>query len=486
MTTIGFTAWQPDQADLNSSDVGDILNVLCSASSYLPFPDFMAFTASLGAQPLGYIRARSLTGQITIFAGTTTKLWKLDNTTLAWADVSRPATTYGANIDNQWCFAQWGEYIVAVDINDNPQVFQLGVSTKFADLAGSPPRAAFVKPWGDFLALLQTAANPNRAHWSALNDITGWTPGTNNSDYQDFPEGGLVQGSSVSTNPQVIMERAIYQGTFVPGSALVFTFVKIHDQRGAKSPYSVCSRGELTFFADEGSFFQLGADGSIADIGFEKVSRTIFGQMAAADIASIVGAIDPFYSRVYWTMDLTGAGIFGTILVYDWLQGRWSIAQQNNYGIFPAATAGYTLEGLSAISTNIDLLPYSLDSKVWQGGADVLAGFDSTFKLGFFNGSPKQATITTPEKGDLGGGVALISSLYGVVDTNNYTAAIGSRMLRGDTVIWTAELTPNPATGRVDVLNAAHFQTVRITIPAGETWHHAQGVDIAVKNVGKR
>jgi hypothetical protein len=486
VTVVQFAEWMPDQADLNGQGVGDILNVLCSTSSYMPFPDLAALSTALGAEPLGFIRARSLSGQVTIFAGTATKLWKLNNTTLVWDDVSKPATVYSANIDNRWCFEQFGEFVVAVDINDNPQYFELGVSTTFTDLPGSPPRAAFVRAWGDFLALLQLATNANRAHWSALNDITGWTPGTNNSDYQDFPEGGVIQGSSRATNPLIILERAIYLATFVPGSSIIFSFVKIHDGRGAKSPYSIASRGELTFFADEGSFFQIGEDGSIADIGFEKVSRTIFGQMAAPDIATIIGAIDPFYSRVYWTMDLTGAGIYGAILVYDWLLTRWSIANQTNKGIFPAATAGYTLEGLDSISTNIDLLPYSLDSKVWQGGAPILAAFDSSYRLGFFNGTNKQATITTQEQGDLTGGITLISSVYPVVDNDDCTVAIASRFKRGETAVWTGELTPTEATGRVDVLNAARFQRVRVTIPAGETWQHAQGVDIAAKAAGKR
>lgn len=486
MTVVPFSAWTPDLADLNGQGIGDILNVLCSANSYLPFPDFAALSSPLSAEPLGYIRARSLSGQVTIFAGTATKLWKLNNTTLVWDDVSKPATVYSANVDNRWCFEQFGEYVVAVDINDDPQYFELGVSTTFTDLPGSPPRASFVRAWGDFLALLQLATNPNRAHWSALNDITGWTPGTNNSDYQDFPEGGVVQGSSRATNPIIILERAIYLATFVPGSSIIFSFIKIHDGRGAKSPYSIASRGENTFFADEGSFFQIGADGSIADIGVEKVSRTIFGQMAASDVAAIIGAIDPFYSRIYWTMDLTGAGIYGAVLVYDWVQGRWSIASQVNTGIFPAATAGYTLEGLDAVSADIDLLPYSLDSKVWQGGAPVLAAFDATFHLGFFNGPNKQATLTTQEQGDLTGGITLISSMYPAVDSNNCTMAIGSRFKRGDTITWTAEISPTADTGRYDQLNAARFQSVRVTIPAAEIWQHAQGVDINAKAAGKR
>ena len=485
MTLVPFAPWEPDKADLNGQNTGDILNVLCSSLSYLPFPDLVALSAALPSQPLGWFTARSQSGQVTIFVGTATKLYKLNNTTLAWDDITKSAATYGATTTARWSFDQIGDIAVAVNINDNPQVYQLGVSSLFADLGGSPPRAAFVRAWGDFLCLLQLANNPNRAQWSGLNNITWWTPGQQNSDYQDFPEGGVVQGSSRATNPLIFLERNIYLGTFVPGSAVVFTFAKIHDKRGAKSPYSIASRGDTTFFADEGSFFQIGSDGSLSDIGFEKVSRTIFGQMTSAAIATMVGAIDPFYSRVYWTVDLTGAGTFGNIVVYDWLQQRWSPASQSNVGIFPAATAGYTLEGLDAVSSSLDALPYSLDSKVWQGGAPVLAGWTTDYKLGFFNGSPKQAVITTQEQGDVGGAITLLTSVYGIVDTNSYTVAVGTRMKRGDSTSWSMEMSPNSRTGRVDLKFASRFMKIRTTIPAGTVWTDAQGVSVDVKAAGR-
>lgn len=486
MTVIPFAAWTPDASELNGSAVGDIMNVLCAAGSYLPFPDLEALTGPLPAKPRGYITARSLSGQVTIFAGTATKLYRLNNTDFSWVDVSQSGKTYGANETARWSFEQFGEHVVAVNANDDPQVFHLGVDSKFSDLAGFPPRASFVTSWGDFLVLMQLSSSPSRVHWSALNDITGWTPGVSNSDYQEFPEGGIVQGSSRSTNPLILLERAIYLGTFVPGSSIIFSFTKIHDKRGAKSPYSIATRGEYTFFADEGGFFQLASDGSIAPIGFEKVDRTIFGRMQSSDIATMMGAIDPFYSRVYWTINANGADSFNTVIVYDWTLQSWSIAEEDNVGIFPAATAGYTLEGLDAVSSNIDLLPFSLDSKVWQGGAPVLAAFDGDYRLGFFNGGAKHATLTTPEKGDLSGGITLISSMYPVVDNDNCTLAIGSRMKRGEPVVWTNEIPVNPATGRADKLNAARFQRVRVTIPDGAVWTHAQAVDVAARAAGVR
>lgn len=49
MTVVPFAPWEPDKADLNGQTTGDILNVLPSTGSYLPFPDFTALSSILGA-----------------------------------------------------------------------------------------------------------------------------------------------------------------------------------------------------------------------------------------------------------------------------------------------------------------------------------------------------------------------------------------------------------------------------------------------------
>jgi hypothetical protein len=482
---VPFAEYRPDVANLNAAYTDDVMNVLCSTASYIPFPDFAIFTSALASAPFGYFRAISSSGQVTTFAGTATKLWVLDNTTLTWTDVTKVAATYAANTDARWCFEQYGDYVIAVNINDNPQEFQLGVSTNFIDLAGSPPRASFVRAWGDFLALEQLSTNANRVHWSALNDIHGWTPGTNNSDYQDFPEGGVVQGSSRATNPLIILQRAIYLGTFVPGSSIIFTFVKIHEKRGAKSPYSIASRGDITFFADEGSIFQMGADGSIADIGFERVSRTIFGQVASSEHRGNGWGDRPVLFPLLPDMDLTGSGTYTNILVYDWLLQKWTITEQVNTGIFPSATAGYTLEGLDAIGT-LDALPYSLDSKVWQGGAPVLAAFDSSYRLGFFNGQAKEARITTQEMGDTTGMVTRVNAILPVIDTAAALVSIGKRFRRGDNFVWSAEAAQSTNTGIARKNSRARYHRFKVRIPASTVWLHAQGVDIKSAPAGSR
>lgn len=489
MPVVNFAEWRPDSADLNSNVTADVENVLCADGSYIPFPKVAPFSDGLEATPFGAYSARDSAGQITIFAGTAGKLWRLNNTTLAWDDVSQAMTTYNSTVSERWRFAQFGNFLVAVNANDAPQVFELGVSTEFEDLAGSPPPARYIAVWGDFLVLGGLTGNPNRVHWSGLNNIEMWTPGTQNSDFQDFPDGGDVHGMTNATNPIIFQKGAIRLGTFVPGSTEVFTFQKIHDKRGSAAPYAIATRGAYTFFADSGGFFQIGPDGSLAPIGFEKVDRTIFNRINGSDLFGIIGEVDPFYSRVYWAVkyDSTSAA-FDRLIVYDWNLTRWTQIDLNIDILFPLAsgTIGYTLEGLDDVSTSLDALPFSLDSKVWQGGAPVMAAFDINNMLGFFSGNNAEATITTQEMGDVSGMVQRVNTMFPLVDTNDVYVSIGARMRRGDDFVWGMEAAPSSNTGIVRKKCRARFHKFRVRIPEDIVWNHAQGLNVDAVGAGMR
>jgi hypothetical protein len=609
MATVPLARWRPDVAALNSQFASDVVNVLCAATDYIPFPKLEPFSQAVPAQPTGAFSARNSTGQIVIFVGTASKIYQLNGTTLAWDHVSRLAadiavngtfatdtvwgksgasvtisagkahftasptneylvetiaptvgTTYkivytvsgysaggvtltltggttvsgtlrsangtyteyltaatgniglafivtgtttldiddvtmqglaiyASTVDERWQFEQFGDYVVAVNINDNPQVFEIGVSTNFADLAGSPPRARYIKAWGDFLALMNLSGNENRVHWSALNDITGWTPGTNNSDYQDFPDGGVVQGSSSATNPFVILKRAIYAGTFVPGSVEIFTFTKIHEDRGAAAPYSIASRGSFTIFADSGGLFQLNSDGSVIPIGFEKIDRTVFGRITGPDLTALFAEIDPFFNRYYLAVRYTAPqDAFDKIIIYDWGVGEFTQIDMTQDVLFPLAsgTLGYTLEGLSAISSSLDALPFSLDSKVWQGGAPVMAALDVDHKLGFYSGPNAEAIITTQEAGAVDGMVTRLHEILPAIDTHSFRVSIGARMRRSDAVVWSPYRGPSSNTGIVRGRSRSRYHMFKLQVLEDAPWTHAQSMDVNSQPAGSR
>lgn len=488
MSFIPVAEYRPDIADINGEFTDDIRNVLPADGSYIPMPDFKAFSQTFPEKPLGAFAARALDGTTAVFAGTATKLFILDNTDLSWKDISQKDKQYSASEEARWSFASFGNYIIAVNKNNAPQVYELGRSTTFRDLGGRPPRAGLIKVWGDFVCLMQLPDNPNRVYWSGLNDVEWWTVGKKSCDYQDFPDGGAVQGSSETTNPLIFLQSAIYRGTFIPGSDIVFSFQKIHDKRGVKSMNSIGSRGELSFYADEGGFFQIGSGGEVVPIGFEKIDRTIFTRMNANNLAEMFCAIDPFYNRVYWALDYNGSGIFNELLVYDWGLQKWSVVDIAVSAIMPIYTSGYTLDGLDALKKPIEDLPFSLDSKAWQGGAPILGAFSIDYRLGSFSGEPMEATVSSQEIGATNGDINRLENIIPQIDTDQAFIAIGARMRRNtqEPVKWSTERQPSYNTGRYHVRSRARFHRFRLRVPAGERWSHIAGFDVQLSQAGTR
>lgn len=481
--TANFAATPTGQSLSQSQTLtsGVMYKVTYTISGYSAGAVAARFTSGAGAQRTAngtytdYLTAAPGDAGIAFTAAGTTTL-SIDNVSII------PLSNYAATVDERWRFRAFGDFVVAVNINNAPQVFQIGVSTSFANLAGSPPNARNIAVWGDHLALF----DDDTVYWSDTDDITNWS--TLNAGSQTFPDGGLLQGSSDATNPIIFQKGAIRLATFVPGSLEVFTFQKIHDQRGCAAPYSIASRGAFTFFADAGAFYQIAPNGEIIPIGAEKVDRTIFAQISGESLAAIYGEVDPFHNRVYFAVRVNSTNdTFDQLLAYDWQIGEWTRIDVNMGILFPLAsgTIGYTLDGLDALYSSIDAMEISLDSNVWKGGAPTMGALDEDFKLGFFSGPAAEAMLTTSEMGDLFA-ISLVDSLSPAVDTNDLLVAIGSRNKRGDTVVWTSEILPSGATGRIDKLVAARFHTFKMRIPAAVDWNAAQGIDVSSKSAGMR
>ena len=176
MPRLLFGEYKPDLVDYEAQYSADIANVVPRADGYGPFPALTSFTSALAAACRGYFYARNADGSITVFAGTSTKLYKLSNTDFTWGDVSKGSATYSAvpTID-QWQFEQFNNFVFANQINTTLQIFDLTSSTNFADAAGSPPASRYVTVVNRFLVLSGLSANPYRVQWSGLNNVNAAT-----------------------------------------------------------------------------------------------------------------------------------------------------------------------------------------------------------------------------------------------------------------------------------------------------------------------
>ncbi|WP_407965334.1 hypothetical protein [Bartonella sp. C271] len=487
MAFFSLADYRPDVAHINSLFTDELVNVLPADGSYIPMPSFSAFSEPCPGTILGAIAVKTKNG-VSIIAGTEKKIYQLNNTTLQWKDITHKDKSYFANVDAPWSFALFGDYVIAVNANDKPQVIDINQDENFRDLGGNPPQAGIVRVWGDFVCLMKLSEHPRRVHWSGLNDAEFWTVGKKSCDYQDFPDGGYVQGATETTNPLIFMRSAIYAGSFIPGSKIIFSFQKIHDKRGAKNAESIVCRGDLAFFADEGGFYQITTDGRISPIGFEKVDRTMAAKTSENQLSTLSAAIDGVYNRVYWIIDADETIQERILLIYDWGLQKWTKATVNIKMILPIFLAGYTLEGLDRVSESLDDLPFSLDSKVWQNETPILGAFDHEGRLGSFSGSPMACVITSQEMGQTNGMVTRVKNIMPQVNSNTFYLSIGMRFRQAfeEETVWLPERQPSTHTGQIHSRARARFYRFKLRIPEGVNWSHVTGFNVELKPAGMR
>jgi hypothetical protein len=353
MPTLPFGEYRPDVNDLDAAISRAVNNVIPRADGYGPFQGHEAFTDTLPAACRGYFYARNSDNTITIFAGTSTELYKLSNTDFTWTNVSVGGGPYAAlAADANWQFAQFNEFVFAVHAAVDPQVWNLTSSTDFAALGGTPPKAAYVSIVNRFVVLTGLAVNAYRVQWSGLNETDNWTSGTNSSDYQDLPDGGIVRPVLGGEFGIILQDQSIRRMTFSPGSETIFDIQRLAKDIGVLAPYSACSAGDRAFFISPKGPIQITGAGELLPIGEEKITRTFLADYDAGNMQLVIGAADPERHVVLFVYK-TGNNAnttFNKGLVYNFLLQRWAPVEIEGEFLAPFASPGLTMEGLDAIA----------------------------------------------------------------------------------------------------------------------------------------
>jgi hypothetical protein len=348
--------YRPDVSDYEGQATQNILNVLPRGDGYGPFPSFTSYTSALPSACRGAFYALKSDGTVITFAGTGTKLYQLNNTSYGWIDVSLGGGTYDALTSTaQWQFAQTGNLVFATQANAVLQVFDLTSSTTFANALGSPPQAAYISVVGQFLVLSGLLSTPYRIQWSGLdsfNASTSWTSGINLSDFQDFPDGGIVRGVAGGESGIIFQDQAIRSMSFVPGSPIVFQIDRITQDKGLFAPYSIVRAAEKIFFYAGQGFHKIEPGGVPEPIGRERVDRTFLADLDKGNLQLFMGAADPRSTRVYWTYkSIAGSsGAYDKLLGYDFLLDRFFPVEMSGEYLLGISQTGLTLENLDALA----------------------------------------------------------------------------------------------------------------------------------------
>lgn len=478
-----FADWKPDLSDFQGEGGTEALNVIPALGGYKPFPSLSGTTNALPTACRGAISIRSSAGVTYNFAGTATKLYQLATDGLSWTDVTRAVGgNYAGTVDSWWHFAPFGDYLVATNGVDAPQVFQMGTSTKFAALGGSPPVSTFSCAIRDFHVLGRIATAYNRVKWSAYNNVADWTiSATTLSDQQDLPDGGQLMGMVGGEYGVIFQERAVTRMSF-EGPPTAFRFDKISNTLGCRIERSIAAFENLIFFAADNGFHMITAGSQITPIGVEKVDRWFEDNFDPAYAMNCSAAIDPI-SKLYllaFPSRSSPDGSCDSILMYNWTIDKWTHASVNTELIYPAANVStWTIDGLDALSSTIDGLVYPFDSRFYAGsGRLLLAGFTTAHKQGVFDSTALAASIETADVQLAEGRKALMRGIRPIVQGDDVTPSvtIKYRDRAQDTVQVGTPVAAN-AYGYCPTRVTARYHRALVTIPAGSTWDFAIGLD---------
>jgi len=481
MPLLKFGAYSPDTADYESDQVNSILNVVPRGDGYGPFPTFSPYSQTLPSACRGSSYAiKTSDGSVVTFAGTSNKLYKLNNTDYSWTDVSLSGGTYGSlSSTAQWQFAQFGNLVFATQANAVLQVFDLASSSTFTNALGSPPQAAYISVVGRFIVLSGLASNPNRIQWSGLNDVNSsasWTSGTNSSDFQDFPDGGVVRGVAGGTQSGIIFQdQAIRTMAYVAGAPYIFQIDRISQDKGLYAPYSIIRAGERVFFYAGQGFHKIEPGSVPEQIGRERVDRTFLTDLDKANLQLFIGAADPRSSRIYWAYkSVSGAAnAYDKLLGYDYLLDRFFTVQSSGQFLLGISQSGLTLEQLDSISSSIDAMTLSLDTYP-TAVQPVLSQFDNTGKLGAFAGANMEATILTGEQGTDEQRMDL-RSFRPITDAPTFYGLVSYRDTPQASSLTTPEMGLSRL-GKIDIRRNARYLRFQGRIPIGTNWTFAAGV----------
>lgn len=461
---LSFASFSPDAAELDTGVTPVALNVYPEKGSYRPVPGPAPYSDAIDANPRGLWIARTTARDFDAFCATDETLKKLTGTT--WGDIGTGFT--GPPTDSNWAGVQFGTLFFFNNVTDGLQKFDIEAGVTTSAVGGSSPAAEFMDVVESYLMCGGLSDDPGGVEWSDTEDGTTW--GSGNSGGQSFKDGGAVTAICGAAH-MVVQETAIRTIIGDPGGD-IFQFQKVEQAKGAIAPGSVIRFGETFAYLAEDGFWWRGEP-----IGQGKVNRYFFSSVNQNRIFSTLGVLDPFRPLMHWLFRKTESDLYDGALTFNWSVGEWSEWEPNAYFAAASATPGITLEQLSVLYPDLETVPYSLDSRVWQGGRPVFAIFDEDLKLAFMEGANLEATMETGERNLIPGYRSKILAARPIVDSTAAVLAVRARQRQGDTVSFSSEKAQQ-SSGLCKFNNGGWGHRFRLRIPASSSWTQAQGIEI--------
>ena len=477
ISRITFGEWTPDQPGI-SNGLRRAENVYSKLIGYGGIPSVVDYSLAASENLTNVVAGKTTAGATSVFAGGSTKLFKLDSGDLSLDNVSKSGN-YSTATDERWRFTQFGSVIIAANGQAKIQGYNLNSSSLFADLAADAPTSKYVTVVRDFVVSGYPVGYPNRVQWSALGDESSWTPSaTTQADFQDIPDGGSVVGVTGGEFGLVFMDRSIQRMSYV-GSPLVFQFDNITRNLGCYEANSIIQYGGTTFFLGDDGFYA--CDGQqIIPIGNEKINRFFFDNVDEGTLYLMSAAVDPAKKLIIWAYASNSSATPDKLLIYNFQTQKWTSGTTSIDRIASTSTPAVTLEGMDVYGT-LDTILTTFDSRLWLGGRLLLAGVDGA-KIVTFTGANSTAYLETGDI-EMPGTTSAITMVKPIVDDGSASVALLSRRLLSESTVFGSQ-TAADAENRVSVRGVGRYHRLQLT-PTG-SWTSAVGMDIDLSPLGTR
>lgn len=490
---IPFGDWLPDQPDYKNPGLQTAQGVYPSAGGYSPFFGAIGQGATTTEPVLGAEMYLDNNSNPQVFGGSSTRLFTLRSGTVT--------ETSGYSAVERWAFERFGDFVVAVSIENDPQYLtSVASDDTWSALPGTPPRAAQVGKVDDFLVFGDlndnadggSVAAPNRVRWSAKNSpTTDWVTDRGElSGFRDLdPRYGRVTAIVGGRYGLVFQERAIWRMVFV-GAPIVFEFEPVSVDRGCIASDSAVTIGTDTFYLSQDGFSVTNGAGA-EPIGNNRVNEWFAENVDETVLKFVHGAVNWPARCIIWTFRGSGAQRYNLQVIYNFVLDRWSHATELLDYLVKFKVAGETLGSLvGTYPTLQDASAFTLGSQEWKARDLVFGGFiesgaGSEFAL--FSGDAVAATFLTGETQIAPGSRSEVSGIWPVLETTSaqVMTRVRTRNQQGGADTYT------PATTRAADGFCPHkvdgwIHAAEVVIPEGTNWDNAQGVIIRAKRTGRR
>ncbi|KGM44488.1 hypothetical protein JY97_00685 [Alkalispirochaeta odontotermitis] len=471
---IDFGPYRPDLPDIQPGYSSNIKNALpiagASGIAYAPMPGLSVLSGAqaTATAPRGGVTAVKADGTYKAYIATASKIHDMD----AIGALTEIGTGYSLPSDDYWSGFQFGDYLLMANKTDGVLQYDIENGGSVTSVTNAPT-ARFIFEAFDSVFALDCDGNNQLMQNSTFNDHTEWTKGV--AGKKEFPTGQeLIAGSAVSNQVAIVLQKNAVRRLTRTSDRYLYTTDTLAEGIGAASASSVVTVNGMMFFWDtDGAYMTSG--GQPVPIGSEKINRTFLNKLGTGEIKTVQGAADPTRQMIFWryrSNTVTSENVFENILAYSWKLDEFVEMEVDTSFLVTMASPGYNLDNIDSFGdADTAGLPKS-DDAFWSGGEPVIGALDENYKFGFFNGGNLAATLETNKISSAR--QQLYRSVLPNTDSANATVEIGVADSQSDSLTYSTAVGIE-ASGRAPVRARGKVSSLRLNIPAAESWESANG-----------